>query len=110
MKQNNKQLYHNQSGFTLMVLLAAFLVLFTTISFIRVSSLEKIDPDLRRIGINIGPNSTPNPLAESETTNPNLADSEARNAEGGLSIASNSLNIDADVDIESEGDNPTYIE
>ena len=85
----------------------AVLVLFTTFSLIKVSTLGSLQPDLRRIGINVGPSATANPIAEDETTNPNQADSPKA---GTLTAASGSLEIDADVDIDSEGDTPTYIE
>lgn len=99
---------HTQEGFTMVLMLVAAIVLFTTFSFIKVGTLSTIQPDLRRIGINIGPDSSPSSLAENQTTNPNQ-DSEVDNTTA-LTVASDSLDVDADVDIDSEGDNPIYIE
>lgn len=99
--------FNNQNGFTMILVLVAALVLFTTFSFIKVGSLSTIDPDLRRIGINFGPSSSSS-LAENQTTSP--TQNIGTDTTTGLSIASDSLDIDADVDIDSEGDTPLYIE
>ncbi len=107
MKPDN--IFKNERGLGLIVVFVAFLVLFTTFSLVKISSLNSIQPDLRRIGINVGADATPNPLADAESSNPNQADAEAGNG-GALTIASDSLDIDADVDIDSEGDTPPYIE
>ena len=96
----------NEQGLTMILGLVALLVLFTTFTLIKVSSLDSLQPDLRRIGINVGADATPNPLADTQTSNPSQISVE--DATESLSIVSDELNIGATID--SEGDTPLYIE
>src|SRR5690348_11165105 len=54
------KILNSSSGFTMVVLMVAFLVLFTTISLIKVGSLSSIHPDLTRVGINLNNKSSQN--------------------------------------------------
>jgi hypothetical protein len=101
----------NQQGFAAPILfLGAFLILFITVTFIKIGTLNKIDPDLSRIGINLRPSATPNNLAqENISTNPTQIAENPENTEEENSITASST-LDVDSDIEGEGDNPAYIE
>lgn len=102
---------NNQLGFTTPLLfLGAFLVLFVTISLIKVGTLEKIDPDLSRIGINLGPQSTPSNLAQEETTTSPTQPLESIETSEVEETITASSTLDIDNDAEAEGDNPPYIE
>jgi len=101
-----KQIISNEQGITLILGLVAVLILFTTVTLIKVSSLGSLQPDLRRIGINIGAGATPEPIADTQTSNPyQLSDLDTDNS---LSIVSDEINVGAAID--SEGDTPSYIE
>ena len=103
MKQNN-------NGFTMVLVMVAVLVLFTAISLFKIGTLDGINPDLQRIGINTGQeNGQPIAQNPSENTGVKLPDPNATpNPENTLEVASTGLEGDAE-DL-NEGDNPPYIE
>jgi hypothetical protein len=104
-----KIIINNQKGYAAPLLfLGAFLIIFVTISFIKIGTLDKINPDLSRIGINLGPKATPNNLSKEETSITPTQLTENTEEENILTVASSA--IDVDNDTEGEGDNPTYIE
>ena len=102
----------NPRGFTMVLFLVAVLVLFTTVSFIKLSTMQTIDPDLTRIGINLGPKATPNNLAENtdegSTQSSDEQAAQTDESKNELSVASSALDVDGDS--EGEADNPPYIE
>ena len=110
MKQNDRR-GASEKGFTMVLALVAVLILFTTISLIKISTLEGINPDLQRIGINTGDSQNVQPIAEApiENSGSTLPDPNATpNPENNLEIASSG--IEGDAEDMNEGDNPSYIE
>ena len=109
MKQNRRM---TQNGFTMILALVAVLVLFTAITLFKVGTLDGINPDLQRIGINTGGQENheqsiaqlPSKNAGTTLPDPNVTP----NPENSLEIASSSFEGD-EGDLK-EGDNPTYIE
>src|SRR4051794_18829530 len=123
MKQNEKQFKILNSefrirehGFSLVIVMVAFLVLFTTISLVRVGTLDQIHPDLKRIGINLGSKPDQNLAVNSQPTPQPVANSGGTQIvdtpqTGSLDTASSSLGIDeSSSEDANEGDNPKYIE
>ncbi len=113
LKFENSKLKINQSGFTMVVLMAAFLVLFVTVSLVKVGTLDKIIPDLRRIGINLSAekdqNLAQNPASSikpANTEKPQIVDTPKTE----ISVASLELEVEAENSADPEADNPKYIE